>query len=135
MEAAQALDGEPVARVLVAGATGYTGALAASLVWHHPRLELVGATSRGDAGTRLDRLHPRHRVPVVLEELDLARAEEADAAIVAYPHGASAPAVANSEFTPTKSTRSAASLRNNGCRRACRISAASCARRCAFAPA
>jgi N-acetyl-gamma-glutamyl-phosphate reductase len=93
-EAAQALEGEPVARVLVAGATGYTGALAACLVWRHPRLELFAATSRGEAGTRLDRLHPRHRVPVVLEELDLAHAEEADAAIVAYPHGASAPAVA-----------------------------------------
>ena len=31
------------------------------------------ATSRGEAGTRLDRLYPRHRVPVELEELDLDR--------------------------------------------------------------
>jgi N-acetyl-gamma-glutamyl-phosphate reductase len=77
-------------RVLVAGASGFTGALAASLVWRHPRLELAVATSRGDAGTRLDRLYPRHRVPVELEELDLDRAAECDAAIVAYPHGAAA---------------------------------------------
>jgi N-acetyl-gamma-glutamyl-phosphate reductase len=77
-------------RILVAGASGFTGALAASLVWRHPRLELAGATSRGDAGTRLDRLYPRHRVPVELEELDLRRAAEFDAAIVAYPHGAAA---------------------------------------------
>jgi N-acetyl-gamma-glutamyl-phosphate reductase len=78
------------ARILVAGASGFTGALAASLVWRHPRLELAAATSRGDAGTRLDRLYPRHRVPVELEELDLGRAAELDAAIVAYPHGAAA---------------------------------------------
>jgi N-acetyl-gamma-glutamyl-phosphate reductase len=77
-------------RILVAGASGFAGALAASLVWRHPRLELAAATSRGDAGTRLDRLYPRHRVPVELEELDLRRAAEFDAAIVAYPHGAAA---------------------------------------------
>jgi N-acetyl-gamma-glutamyl-phosphate reductase len=94
VESGQTLDGDPVARVLVAGATGYTGALAVSLVWRHPRLELVAATSRGEAGTRLDVLHPRHRVPVVLEGLDLARAEDVDVAIVALPHGAAAPVVA-----------------------------------------
>ena len=52
------------------------------------------ATSRGDAGTRLDELYPRYRVPVELDELDLDDADEVDAAIVAYPHGASAPVVA-----------------------------------------
>jgi N-acetyl-gamma-glutamyl-phosphate reductase len=91
---AQPLDGEPAARVLVAGASGFTGALAAQLVWRHPRLELVAATSRSDAGTRLDRLYPRYRVPLELSELDLESLEEIDAAIVAYPHGASAPTVA-----------------------------------------
>ena len=40
--------------VIVAGASGYTGALAAELVWRHPRLELVAATSRSEAGRRLD---------------------------------------------------------------------------------
>ena len=80
--------------MLVAGATGFTGALAARLVWRHPRLEMVAATSREDAGKRLDALYPHHRVPIVLEELDLDRAGECDAAIVAYPHGASAPVVA-----------------------------------------
>ena len=44
------------------------------------------------AGRRLDDLYPRHRVPLVLEELDLDRARRRlDAAIVAYPHGAAAP--------------------------------------------
>jgi N-acetyl-gamma-glutamyl-phosphate reductase len=82
------------ARVLVAGASGFTGALAAQLVWRHPRMELVGATSRGDAGKRLDELYPRYRVPLELTELDLDAIEDVDAAIVAYPHGASAPTVA-----------------------------------------
>jgi N-acetyl-gamma-glutamyl-phosphate reductase len=90
----QPLDGDPAARVLVAGASGFTGALAAQIVWHHPRLELVAVTSRSDAGTRLDQLYPRYRVPLELIELDLDQLEGIDAAIVAYPHGASAPAVA-----------------------------------------
>src|SRR5690606_22528008 len=42
----------------------------------------------------LNRLYPRYRAPIELEELDLERAEGVDAAIVAYPHGASAPVVA-----------------------------------------
>ncbi len=91
---AQPLEGKPAARVLVAGASGFTGALAAHLIWRHPRLELVTVTSRSDTGTRLDRLYPRYRVPLELTELDLDRIEDVDAAIVAYPHGASAPTVA-----------------------------------------
>jgi N-acetyl-gamma-glutamyl-phosphate reductase len=90
----QPLDGEPAARVLVAGATGFTGALAAQIVWGHPRLELAGVTARAEAGTRLDSLYPRYRVPLVLEELEPDRAAAWNAAIVAYPHGASAPVVA-----------------------------------------
>jgi len=90
----QPLDGEPAARVLVAGASGFTGALAAQLVWRHPKLELVAATSRAEAGTRLDALYPRYRAQIVLTELDLDSLEDVDAAIVAYPHGAAAPTVA-----------------------------------------
>ncbi|HEY0316836.1 MAG TPA: N-acetyl-gamma-glutamyl-phosphate reductase [Solirubrobacterales bacterium] len=90
----QPLPGEPAARVLVAGASGFTGALAAQIVWRHPRLQLVAATSRSDAGKRLDSLYPRYRVPIELTELDLDRVDGIDAAIVAYPHGAAAPTVA-----------------------------------------
>lgn len=92
--ASQPLQGDPAARVLVAGASGFTGALAAQIVWDHPRLRLVAATARGDAGRRLDRLYPRYRAPIELTELDLDRVEDVDAAIVAYPHGAAAPTVA-----------------------------------------
>lgn len=80
--------------MIVAGASGYAGALAAALVYNHPRLELAAATSRTDAGTRLDRLHPRYRVPIELTELDPDRLEQVDAGIVAYPAGASAPVCA-----------------------------------------
>ncbi|MBS1880674.1 MAG: N-acetyl-gamma-glutamyl-phosphate reductase, partial [Actinobacteria bacterium] len=93
-QATQPLVGEPAARVLVAGANGFTGALAAKIVWEHPRLQLVRASSRSEAGRRIDEIYPRHRVPVVLTELDLDRLEGIDAAIVAYPHGAAAPTVA-----------------------------------------
>jgi N-acetyl-gamma-glutamyl-phosphate reductase len=93
-ESRQPLDGDPAARVIVAGASGFAGALAAQLVWRHPRLELVAVTARADAGARLDQLHPRYRVPLVLEELEPGLLERADAALVAYPHGAAAPVVA-----------------------------------------
>ncbi len=89
----QPLQGEPAARVLVAGASGFTGALAAQILWRHPRLRLAAVTSRSDAGKRLDALYPRYRVPLELTELDPA-AVDVDAAIVAYPHGAAAPTVA-----------------------------------------
>ena len=83
------------ARVLVAGASGFAGALAARLVDRHPSLQLAAVTSRSDAGRALSELYPRHRVDRVLEELDVAGAHgEVDAAIVAYPHGAAAPTVA-----------------------------------------
>ncbi len=81
-------------RVLVAGATGFAGALAAHLLWRHPGFELVGVTGRSETGRRLDDLYPRYRVPLVIEELDLDRhSEDLDAAVVAYPHAAAAPTV------------------------------------------
>jgi N-acetyl-gamma-glutamyl-phosphate reductase len=82
-----------VPRVLVAGASGYAGALAAVLVQRHPELELSAVTSRSYVGTRLDALYPYHRVPLSFEELDLDKHAAVDAAIVAYPHGAAAPTV------------------------------------------
>lgn len=81
-------------RVLVAGATGFAGALAAHLLWRHPRFELHAVTGRAEATQRLDHVYPRYRVPLELQELDLERHGEVDAAIVAYPHAASAPVVA-----------------------------------------
>jgi N-acetyl-gamma-glutamyl-phosphate reductase len=93
-ETTQPLNGEPAARILVAGASGFAGALAAELVWQHPRLELGVATSRSDAGSRLAELYPRYRADIEMTELDVDAVEGCEAAIVAYPHHASAPVVA-----------------------------------------
>jgi N-acetyl-gamma-glutamyl-phosphate reductase len=83
-----------VPSAIVAGASGYTGALAARLLQRHPHFDLVAVTSRSDVGRRLDDLYPYHRVPLTLEGIDLDRHGDVDAAIVAYPHGAAAPLVA-----------------------------------------
>ncbi|MDQ6607434.1 MAG: N-acetyl-gamma-glutamyl-phosphate reductase [Actinomycetota bacterium] len=80
--------------VAVFGAAGYAGALAARLLWRHPDFELTTVTARSDVDRRLDDLYPHHRVPLMLEELDLDRHGEVEAAIVAYPHGAAASVVA-----------------------------------------
>lgn len=80
--------------VAVAGASGYAGALAARLLWGHPDFHLAAVTSRSDAGRRLDDLYPHYRVPLVLDAFDVDELGPVDAAIVAYPHGAAAEAVA-----------------------------------------
>jgi N-acetyl-gamma-glutamyl-phosphate reductase len=78
-------------RVAVVGATGYAGALCAHLVDRHPSLELTELTARGEAGARHSEVYPRYGVHLALREFDADRiAERADAAFVAYPHGAAA---------------------------------------------
>jgi N-acetyl-gamma-glutamyl-phosphate reductase len=79
---------------MVAGASGYAGALAAELIRRHPSLELARVTARTDAGKRLDVLYPQYGVDLVLEEPSAELGDDVDAAIVAYPHGAAAPVVA-----------------------------------------
>jgi N-acetyl-gamma-glutamyl-phosphate reductase len=80
--------------VAVFGASGYAGALSARLLYRHPAFTLTAVTSRSDVGRRVDELYPHHRVPLVMEDLDLDRHAGVDAAIVAYPHGAAAELVA-----------------------------------------
>jgi N-acetyl-gamma-glutamyl-phosphate reductase len=81
-------------KVLIAGASGFAGAIAARLIAEHPVFALGPITARAEAGQRLMDLYPQHRVGAVLEELDVQRmAGEVDAAIVGYPHAAAAPVV------------------------------------------
>jgi N-acetyl-gamma-glutamyl-phosphate reductase len=77
----------------VLGAAGYAGAIAAQLLYRHPFFDLAYVTARGEAGQRLDDVHPRTRVPLELAVYD-PDVHAVDAAIVAYPHGAAAPVVA-----------------------------------------
>jgi N-acetyl-gamma-glutamyl-phosphate reductase len=80
-------------RVIVAGATGFAGALAAQLLWRHPDFELIAVTGRSEVGCPLQELYPRYRVPLTIAELDIDSLGAIDAAIVAYPHAAAAPTV------------------------------------------
>ncbi|MDA0182986.1 N-acetyl-gamma-glutamyl-phosphate reductase [Solirubrobacter phytolaccae] len=77
--------------VAVLGAAGYAGAIAAQILYRHPSFELSAVTARAEAGQRLDDVHPKTRVPL---ELELYKDHTPDAAVVAYPHGAAAPVVA-----------------------------------------
>jgi len=78
----------------VVGAAGFGGAVCAAIVQRHPALELTAVTARSDAGRRHDELYPIHRVGLTMEAFDAeSLAERADAALVAYPHRAAAPAV------------------------------------------
>jgi N-acetyl-gamma-glutamyl-phosphate reductase len=79
--------------VIVAGATGFTGALAAHLLWRHPDFELVAVTGRSGLGRPLREVYPRYRVPLTIEPLEVERLQGIDAAVVAYPHAAAAPTV------------------------------------------
>jgi N-acetyl-gamma-glutamyl-phosphate reductase len=90
----QPLSGPDVARACVVGASGYAGALAASILWHHPRVALEAVTARSEIGRSLDELHPRYRVPLVLEPFEPERLAGLDLALVSYPHGAAAAVVA-----------------------------------------
>ena len=79
--------------VAVLGASGYAGAIAASLLWRHPFFELKHVTARSEAGAMLDEIHPRTRVPLLLEDYDPDVQGEVDAALICWPHRVSAPAV------------------------------------------
>src|SRR5215210_8830256 len=83
-----------VPSVSVLGASGYAGAIAATLLHRHPFFELRHVTARSEAGAALEAIHPRTRVPLVLEDYDPDVQGDVDAALVCWPHGVSAPAVA-----------------------------------------
>ena len=53
-------------RVGIVGGTGYTGVELLRLLAQHPAVELVAITSRGEAGTPVDRLFPSLRGRVAL---------------------------------------------------------------------
>lgn len=79
-------------RAGLVGVTGYTGMELARILTGHPSLKLTMATSRQDAGRRLDDVYPFLRgLPggdVVLSRPDpLVLAKECDVAFLAVPHG------------------------------------------------
>jgi N-acetyl-gamma-glutamyl-phosphate reductase len=73
----------------IVGGTGYAGVELLRLLAQHPAAELVAITSRGEAGTAVDRLFPslRGRVALTFEEPSAAHLERCDAVFFATPHG------------------------------------------------
>ena len=76
-------------RVGIVGGTGYAGVELLRLLAQHPAVDLVAITSRGEAGTPVDRLFPslRGRVALAFVEPAAARLERCDAVFFATPHG------------------------------------------------
>lgn len=79
-------------RAGLVGVTGYTGMELARILSFHPQMKLVAATSRQDAGKRLDALYPFLQglpgADVVLIEPDACElAERCDVVFLAVPHG------------------------------------------------
>lgn len=76
-------------RVGIIGATGYTGAELVRLLCRHPRVELVGLTSRTYSGEPYWRIYPhlRNYVDRDCEELDLGQlVGRSDVVFTALPH-------------------------------------------------
>jgi N-acetyl-gamma-glutamyl-phosphate reductase len=76
-------------RAGIVGGTGYTGAELLRLLAQHPAVDLVAITSRGVAGTPVDRLFPslRGRVGLTFVEPSAAHFERCDVVFFATPHG------------------------------------------------
>lgn len=83
-------------RIGVVGATGYTASESLKLLLRHPYVELTRLTSRSDAGTDVDKVHPalRGRLPLKFTEYSLDDLKgEVDVAFCCLPHAASSPIV------------------------------------------
>jgi N-acetyl-gamma-glutamyl-phosphate reductase len=76
-------------RVGIVGGTGYTGVELLRLLAHHPGVEISCITSRGEAGTRVDRFFPSLRGAVELEFLapEDAPLDRCNVVFFATPHG------------------------------------------------
>ena len=76
-------------RAGIVGGTGYAGAELLRLLAQHPAVELTTITSRGEAGTAVERMFPslRGRVGLSFVEPSAAELDRCDVAFFATPHG------------------------------------------------
>lgn len=76
-------------RAGIVGGSGYTGVELLRLLAHHPGVEIAVATSRADAGKRVDEIYPNLRGHVDLRwiEPDIAALKSLDVVFFATPHG------------------------------------------------
>ncbi|TNE90189.1 MAG: N-acetyl-gamma-glutamyl-phosphate reductase [Deltaproteobacteria bacterium] len=86
----------------VVGATGFVGAEVVRRVLAHRQLTLTAVTSQSTAGKRLADVHPALEglTDLVLEPFDGAKLSKLDAVVLATPHGAAAPLVAELAGSP-----------------------------------
>ena len=80
-------------KIGIAGVTGYTGGELLRLLLNHPRVEIVKASSRSNAGGEVSDVHRSLKDCIHLIESDFYAEDFAtglDAAFLALPHGASA---------------------------------------------
>src|SRR3954447_14907124 len=79
-------------RVAIAGASGYAGGELLRLVAGHPELEVVVVTAHGNAGQRVEEVHPNLRslAGMVFAPTSVDALAGADLVFLALPHGASA---------------------------------------------
>lgn len=82
------MQGQITATVL--GATGYAGSELVKLLSHHPRVRIIAATARGDAGRPLREVH-RSAPPLKLSAVEEVDFGAAQAVFSCFPHGESAP--------------------------------------------
>ena len=83
-------------RTAVVGASGYSGALLATLLAGHPRVGAPALVAESSAGSRWEDLYPRwrHLLAGTLQSFDAERLAGLDVVFLALPHGASARAAA-----------------------------------------
>lgn len=83
-------------KVAILGASGYTGMELVRLLLAHPAAQITAATSRANAGTRIDQVFPRFaKLPgadlaFIEADMDAVAATGATVAFLALPHGAAA---------------------------------------------
>jgi N-acetyl-gamma-glutamyl-phosphate reductase len=83
-------------KTAIVGASGYTGMELLRLLLTHPRVELVAATSRQEAGKALSAVFPRFRqapgagLAFIEPDPDAIAATGAEVAFLALPHGVAA---------------------------------------------
>lgn len=71
----------------ILGGRGYVGGELLRLLLDHPRVEVVGVSSRKHAGTRVDQAHPNLLGRTALRFVEPDALPEADVVLSALPHG------------------------------------------------
>ena len=83
-------------KVAILGASGYTGMELVRLLLVHPAAQITAATSRTNAGRRIDEVFPRFarlpgsELPFNEPDIEVVAASGATVAFLALPHGAAA---------------------------------------------